>query len=51
MLASFIDATITEWVQIINLSRGWTNPVLGVHASTYHIGIPENTFSVNLSWQ
>jgi hypothetical protein len=40
-LASFIDATITEWAQSINPSRGWTNPALGAHASTYLIGIPK----------
>jgi hypothetical protein len=41
MLAKFIDATVTEWAQSINLSCGWTNPALCAHASTYPIGIPK----------
>jgi hypothetical protein len=41
MLASFVDANVTEWAQSINPSRGWTNPALGAHASTYTIGIPK----------
>jgi hypothetical protein len=41
MLASFVDATVIEWAQSINLSREWTNPALGAHASTYPIGIPK----------
>jgi hypothetical protein len=41
MLVGFVDATITEWAQSINPSRGWTNPALGAHASTYPIDIPE----------
>jgi hypothetical protein len=46
MLASFIDATITEWAQSIYPSCGWTNPVLGAHASTYPIVISKrNLFS------
>jgi hypothetical protein len=32
----------------INPSRGWTNPALGAHASTYSTGIPEHTFSVTI---
>jgi hypothetical protein len=49
MLASFIDATITEWAESINPSCGWTNHALGVHASTNTIGISKDTFSVILS--
>jgi hypothetical protein len=41
MLASFIDASITEWAQSINLSCGWKNPALGAHTSTYPLGIPK----------
>jgi hypothetical protein len=41
ILSSFIDATITEWAQSINSSRGWTNSALGAHASTYTIDIPK----------
>jgi hypothetical protein len=48
MLASFIDATVTEWAQHINLSCGWKNPDHGAHASTHTIGISEDTFSVIL---
>jgi hypothetical protein len=49
MIASFIDATVTEWARSINLSRGWTNPALGAHASIHTIEIPEDTFLVTLS--
>jgi hypothetical protein len=45
-LASFIDATVTEWAQSINPSHGWKNPALGAHASTYLISVPKNIFSV-----
>jgi hypothetical protein len=38
-LASFIDAIVTEWAQSIYPSRGWTNPTLGAHPSTYSFGI------------
>jgi hypothetical protein len=41
MLASFVDATVTEWAQSINPSHGWTNLALGAHTSTYPIGIPK----------
>jgi hypothetical protein len=41
MLASFMDAIVTEWAQSIYPSRGWINPALGAHASTYSIGIPK----------
>jgi hypothetical protein len=41
MLASFVDATVTEWVQSINPSHGSTNLALGAHASTYPIDIPK----------
>jgi hypothetical protein len=44
-LASFIDATITEWAQSIYPSPGWTNPSLGAHTSTYSIECPIDTFS------
>jgi hypothetical protein len=40
-LASFVDAIVTEWAQSIYLSREWTNPALGAHASTYSFGIPK----------
>jgi hypothetical protein len=49
MIASFIDANVTEWAQSINLSRGWRNSALGAHVSIHTIGIPEDIFSVTIS--
>jgi hypothetical protein len=45
MLLSF-GCNLMEWAQSISPSRGRTNLALGAYASTYSIGIPEETFSV-----
>jgi hypothetical protein len=44
MLASFVNAIVIEWAQIIYPSREWINPALGAHTSTYPIGIPKRHF-------
>jgi hypothetical protein len=42
-----IGWNLTEWAQSIFLSCRWTNPTLDAYASTYSIGNPRDTFSVN----
>jgi hypothetical protein len=39
---------LTEWAQSIFPSRGRINPAIGADASTYSIGIPEDTFLVTV---